>query len=142
MRFLIDTSVWSEALQRKSNTLNSSQILLSRLINDENEIFLTGIILQEILSGITNHKLFNEIKVILTEFPYLDATKADYIYAAELRNISKSKGISTGSFDFLIASIAIQNNLTLVTTDKDFTHITKNCDLKLYNMSKENGNDI
>ena len=136
MKFLVDTSVWSEALRRKSNSISSLQILLSRLINDENEIFLTGIIIQEILSGISNHKLFNEIKVILNEFPYIEATKADYIYAAELRNISKAKGISAGSFDFLIASIAIQNDLTLVTADNDFLHIAKNCDLKLYSVSK------
>ena len=136
MKFLVDTSVWSEALRRNSYNFCSSQILLSRLINDENEIFLTGIIIQEILSGISNHKLFNEIKFILNEFPYIEATKDDYIYAAELRNISKAKGISAGSFDFLIASIAIQNDLTLVTADNDFSHIAKNCDLKLYNVNK------
>ena len=142
MKFLIDTSVWSEALRRKNNTISSSETILARLINDENEIILTGIILQEILSSITNHKLFNEIKSILSEFPYIEASKEDYIFAAELRNISKSKGITAGSFDFLIASISIQNNLTLVTTDKDFSHIAKHCDLKLYNMEKENGNGI
>jgi predicted nucleic acid-binding protein len=138
MKCLIDTSVWSEALRRKKNSINSSQTVLSRLINDENEIYLSGIILQEILSGITNHKLFTEIKNVLSEFPYIETRKEDYIYAAELGNLLRTKGITAGSFDFLIASLSIRNNLTLVTSDKDFFYISQHSDLKIY----EIGNDI
>jgi predicted nucleic acid-binding protein len=70
MKFLIDTSVWSEALRRKNKSINSSETILSRLILNESEIIIIGIILQEILSGITDIKLFNEINAILSDFPY------------------------------------------------------------------------
>jgi predicted nucleic acid-binding protein len=141
MKFLIDTSVWSEALRRKNKSINSSETILSRLILNESEIIIIGIILQEILSGITDIKLFNEINTILSDFPYIETTKDDYIFAAELRNNLKIKGITAGSFDFLIASIAIRNNLTLVTIDNDFKHIAKYSKLKLLDLDRVIGND-
>lgn len=127
IRLLIDTSVWSEALRRKEKTLNSSETLVRRIIENNDEIVIIGIVLQEILSGITNVKLFSEIEAILNDFSYIDITKEDYIYAAELRNKCKQKGIIAGSFDFLIASVAIRNKLTLVTYDKDFRRFRLSC---------------
>ncbi|HPJ13477.1 MAG TPA: hypothetical protein PLE16_02260 [Spirochaetota bacterium] len=59
MKFLVDTSVWSEALRRKNTSISSSETILSKLILNEHEIVLTGIIIQEILSGFTDKKLFN-----------------------------------------------------------------------------------
>lgn len=140
MRFLVDTSVWSDALRRKSSSISASTTILSRLIINESEIVIIGIVLQEILSGITNQKLFYEINTILSNFPYIEIKKEDYIFAAELRNILKSKGITAGAFDFLIASVAIKNNLTLVTTDNDFKYIAKHSDLKLLDFDQITGN--
>jgi len=131
IRLLIDTSVWSEALRRKEKSLNSSETLVRRIIENNDEIVIIGIILQEILSGITNQKQFSEIESILSDFAYIDITKEDYIHAAELRNKCKQKGITAGSFDFLIASVAIKNKLTLVIYDKDFINICKYTELKI-----------
>ena len=69
MKLLIDTSVWSEALRRKDKSLNSSESVIRKIIDNNDEIVVTGIILQEILSGISNPKLFAEIKKILNEKP-------------------------------------------------------------------------
>jgi len=145
-KFIIDTSVWSEALRRKKNTLNSSETVVRKIIENDDEIVILGIILQEILAGISNEKLFREIKDILDDFVYLDITKNDYIYASELSNKCRSKGIIAGSIDFLIASTAIRNELQLVTSDKDFLNISKHSNLKildinrfLENKTKKNG---
>jgi predicted nucleic acid-binding protein len=135
MKFLIDTSVWSEALRRRNNAINDSSTVLSRLILAECDIYLTGIVLQEILSGITDKKLFQEIFHILSGFPYVEASQPDFVFAAELRNLLKTKGISAGSFDFLIASIAIRNNFILVTTDNDFRNIAKHTKLELFDFN-------
>ena len=136
IRLLIDTSVWSEALRRKKKSLDSSETLVRRIIENNDEIVIIGIILQEILSGITNEKLFSEIQSILNDFSYIDITKEDYIHAAELRSKCKQKGIVAGSFDFLIASVAIRNKLTLVTYDKDFINISKHTELKILDEAK------
>ena len=130
-KFIIDTSVWSEALRRKKNTINSSETVVRKIIENEDEIVILGIILQEILTGILNEKLFIEIKDILDDLLYLEITKNDYIYASELCNKCRSKGITAGSIDFLIASTAIRNELQLVTFDKDFFNISNYSDLKI-----------
>ena len=135
MKFLIDTSIWSEALRRKDKSVNSSETVLRKIIDNNDEIVVIGIILQEILSGISNPKLFAEIRSILNDFSYLEIVKDDYIYAAELRNKCKQKGITAGSFDFLIASVAIRNKLILVTYDSDFVNISKHTDLKIHNIN-------
>jgi len=135
-KFIIDTSVWSEALRRKKNTVNSSETVVRKIIENDDEIVLLGIILQEILTGISNKKLFTEIKDILDDFVYLDITKNDYIYASELSNKCRSKGIIAGSIDFLIAGSAIRNELQLVTFDKDFVNISKHTDLKILDINR------
>ncbi len=136
IKLLIDTSVWSEALRRKDKSLDSSETLVRRIIENNDEIVIIGIILQEILSGITDKKLFSEIETILNDFSYIDIMKEDYIYAAELRNKCKQKGIIAGSYDFLIASVAIRNKLALVTYDKDFINISKYTELKILDKAK------
>ncbi len=135
-RLLIDTSVWSEALRRKDKSLDSSETLVRRIIENNDDIVIIGIILQEILSGITNEKLFSEIESILNDFLYIDIVKEDYVYAAKLRNKCKQKGINAGSFDFIIASVAIRNKLALVTYDKDFINISKYTELKILDEEK------
>jgi predicted nucleic acid-binding protein len=135
-KFIIDTSVWSEALRRKKNTVNSYETIVRKIIENDDEIVLLGIILQEILTGISNEKLFREIKDILDDFVFLDITKNDYIYASELSNKCRSKGIIAGSIDFLIASAAIRNELQLVTFDKDFFNISKHSDLKILDLNR------
>ncbi len=136
MKLLIDTSVWSEALRRKDKSLNSSETIVRKIIDNNDEIVVIGIILQEILSGISDRRLFSEIKNILNDFSYLEMARDDYIYAAELRNKCKQKGITAGSLDFLIASVAIRNKLKLVTFDKDFINISKHADLKIISIDR------
>lgn len=135
-RFLIDTSVWSEALRRKEKSLHSSETLVRRIIENNHEIVIIGIILQEILSGILDRKLFAEIKSILSDFSFVDLIKEDFVHAAELRNRCRQKGITAGSIDFLIASAAARNELTLVTYDKDFTSISKYAELNILDIKK------
>ena len=136
MKILVDTSVWSEALRRKKNKIDSGHSFLFQLINNDEHIILTGIILLEILSGITDNKLFNKIKNILQDFEFVEPEKEDYIYSTELRNNLKKKGISSGAIDFLIASIAIRNEFYLVSYDKDFQNISTHSDLKLINIEE------
>lgn len=135
-QLLIDTSIWSEALRRKEKSIDSSETVVRRIIENGDEIVIVGIILQEILSGITNEKLFSEIRDILSDFSFIDISKEDFIYAAELRNHCKKKGITAGSFDFLIASVSIRNKLLLVTYDNDLIHISKYTELKILEIEK------
>ncbi|MCZ8157532.1 MAG: PIN domain-containing protein [Leptospira sp.] len=133
MNLLIDTSVWSEALRRKNKSVNSEDTFLFQIIKNEEEIFITGIILQEILTGIKNEKLFDEINHHLRFFNFVNPTNIDHVLAAKLRNDLAKKGVTVASIDVLIAQIAISNNLTLATFDSDFERIATNSKLKILN---------
>lgn len=128
---LVDTSVWSEALRRKKKDIDSSDTFLYDLITNEEEIFLIGPIIQEILSGIKDNSLFDQIKNHLEFFGYIELSKEDYVNAAELRNELSKKGIAVSSIDSQIATMAISKNLYLATYDKDFKHISKYKKMKI-----------
>lgn len=131
MKILLDTSVLSEGLRRKKNDIYSTNIFLYHLINNDETLFITGLILQETLSSITNVKLYNQIKEILLKFAYVEPVKEDYLFAAEIRNILKHKGVTTNTVDVLISSLSIRYNIPIATYDKDFDYIAKHTQLKI-----------
>jgi predicted nucleic acid-binding protein len=131
MRILVDTSVWSLALRRKKDIEHNAVNLLRKFIEDGEDLFLIGVILQEILSGISDEKLFTQLEDQLSAFPIIDLKRQDYVEAANLRNACRKKGVQVGTIDALIASVCIKNDLLLLSTDKDFQQIAKNSELQL-----------
>ena len=132
MRILVDTSVWSFALRRQPGVVNPESIALKRLIEDGQDIYLLGIILQEMLQGIKNPRDFHALKEHFETFPLIELIRDDYIKAAELKNHLMKKGKQAGTIDILIASAAISYDCYLFTNDKDFEHIAKHSRLKLF----------
>ncbi len=123
MRLLIDTSVWSEALRRKNKDTESKETFLFEILQNEEDIFVTGIILQEILTGIKNPAVFSKIEEQFKYFNFISPSRSDHIEAAKLRNTVSKKGIALATVDAIIAQIAISNNLYLVTYDNDFIRL-------------------
>ena len=132
MKILVDTSVWSHALRRKTKIQERTEFLDELIENDE-EIYLIGIILQEILTSIKKDQLFNEIKDTLKSYKFIEPKIEDYISAAELNDKLIKKGIQYTSIDILIAVVCINYNLFLVTFDNDFKKIKDNSNLKIIN---------
>ena len=135
MKILVDTSVWSLALRRQPRIVNPEAITLKTLIEQGEDIYLLGIILQEVLQGIKNPKDFHALKEYFEAFPLIDLTREDYIKAAELKNHLMKKGKQVSTIDALIASTAISCGCYLFTTDKDFEQIVKHCKLQLLRSS-------
>ncbi len=125
MSVLVDTSVWSLALRRDGPKSSAPVKLLTKLIEDDSEIYVTGIILQELLQGFVGAKAQEAIVSRFGALPMLVPETADYISAAELRNKCRRKGVQIGTIDALIAQLALRYKLSLLTTDKDFTHMQK-----------------
>ena len=119
MKVIVDTSIWTLVLRRrkKQQTKTSDKIL--KLI-DESRIVILGPIRQEILSGIKIKKQFELLKVYLKAFPDLNLEIKDYELAAEFFNICKAKGVQGSNTDFLICAVAVINNFSIYTSDKDF----------------------
>ena len=132
MRILVDTSIWSLALRRPSGVVNEEAIWLKTIIEQGEDIYLLGIILQEVLQGIRNSNDFFTLKEYLKAFPLIDLTREDYTRAAELKNHLIRKGKQGSAIDVLIASAAISHRCHLFTADKHFTHIAEHSELKLF----------
>ena len=131
MRILVDTPVWSVALRRKQGPAGEAADKLRQLIEGGEQIFLLGVILQEILSGVADKTLFNRLVDYLAAFPLIELGREAYVAAAEIRNKCRKSGIQAGTIDFLIASTCIEKGLLLFTLDKDFEAMAPLCGLEL-----------
>jgi len=94
MRILVNTSIWSHAFHRKSSDLSDSDISivneLSELIK-ESRVVMIGPIRQEILSGISNEKQFDQLRTKLRAFIDFPLNPIDYEKASEFFNICRKK---------------------------------------------------
>lgn len=131
MKYVVDTSVWSQALRKKGHRETEEVRKLSVLLKEGERVFMPSIILQEILQGIQSPQQFEQIKETLSYFPLLESSRNDHVFAAELFNTCRAKGVQASTIDFLIASIVIRNDCVLLSSDKDFVHISKHCELRL-----------
>lgn len=128
---LVDTSVWIDFLRG----VNSPQRrMLHRLIEDEEDISITEIILVEILQGIKEDRDFRLVKDYLLEFPIHRAKGIKtYLTAAEIYRACRKKGKTVRkTVDCIIASICIENDLPLLHKNSDFEHIEVCSGLKCY----------
>jgi predicted nucleic acid-binding protein len=64
-------------------------------------------------------------------FPLLQLERDDYVAAAELRNLCRSKGVQASTIDFQIAAACVRHDCSLLTNDQDFRHIAQHCPLQL-----------
>lgn len=135
MNVLVDTSIWSLALRRDEKQLNKIESAhlteLKELIN-EVRVKIIGPIRQEILSGISDNKLFSLLKEKFSYFEDTSVNTGDYELAAELYNLCRKKGIQGSHIDYLICSVAIHNGYSIYTLDNDFLRYNKYCNFKLH----------
>ena len=116
---LVDTSVWIDFLNG-ANT--KERHALHRLIEEEEDISITEIILTEILQGIKEDKNFKRVKDSLLEFPiHKPKGTATYLKAAGIYRDCRKKGKTVRkTVDCITAAICIENNITLLHKDSDF----------------------
>ncbi len=133
MRVLVDTPIWSAALRRDETRETEVRSRLSTLIQN-GLVEIIGPIRQELLSGIKVAQQYERLKEQLRSFVDLPITTADYEKAASCYNLCRTKGIQGSGTDLLICAIAIKNNLTIFTTDKDFNRYATALPIRLYNV--------
>ena len=138
MKVLVDTSIWSLALRKGS--LNENEIKLIEEFKElikEMRVEIIGPIRQELLSGIRNEKTYDELKNKLRVFEDLIVSQNEYEKAAELFNVCRKNGIQGSHIDFLICAVAINNNITIFTNDKDFNNYKNLINIRLHEIRKK-----
>lgn len=130
---LVDTSVWI-------NFLSGYESKASLYLKANLSAFLLAtcpVILQEVLQGISDDKVFQKVsadfkQVIFLQFP--DEYELA-LQAADLYRQLRKKGITIRKpNDCLIACYAINNNIELLSEDRDFHFITKHTSLQLLDL--------
>jgi predicted nucleic acid-binding protein len=127
---LVDTSIWIDFL-RGENSLERR--ILHKLIEDEEEISITGIILTEVLQGIKEDKKYQITKNYLLEFPIYEPVGSNtYIDAARIHRECRNNGKTVRStIDCIIAAICLENDLSVLHKDRDYDIIQECVGLKV-----------
>lgn len=95
----------------------------------QNEVYTCGVILYELLQGT---RKAGEEKQVITAFSALKMLQYDtsiWIKAAKISANLRCSGLTLPFSDILIAAIAIEHNLVVLTIDTHFQHIP---DVTLY----------
>lgn len=132
MTFLVDTSVWSLALRRDTQATEPQVHQLKQALLGSEIIVTTGLILQELLQGFLGPKAQTQIVERFAALPLLQPDRDDHINAAILRNTCRRAGVQLGTVDALLAQLCIRHDVTLLTSDKDFTHAAEHCPLRVW----------
>ena len=132
MSLIVDSSVWIDGFNPKIKTPEKET--LKQLIQKDHPIYLCPVIYQEVLQGIREEKIFEQIKFILQQYRMINI---DIMYvtnfAVDLYRHLRKKGITIRkSVDCLIASYAIITDIPILHNDSDFMQISKESKLKIY----------
>ncbi len=132
---LVDTSIWSLALRRRSAALSAGEERIvaewARLVA-EGMAALVGPIRQEILSGIRRLETFRTLRRTLLDFPHLNIAAEDYDRAAEFFNVCRARGVTGGPIDMLISSVAYRHAIPVFAVDTDYAIYAQHLPLRLH----------
>ena len=127
---LVDTSVWIDFFNSASGPASRE---LRRLIDEGGSVALTGIVVTEVLQGLS--RKVNRIDSYISRFAMLEPRGLSiFSEAAAISRLARSKGFSLTTVDTLIAAISIEHQAALFTLDKDFSPIAGFIPLRLHRL--------
>lgn len=120
---IVDSAVWIDFFSRKRGR---AWPLLRRAMRERERVFVTPVIVQEVLQGTHDEAEFSVLKRSLGAVEILHApdAAAAVIAAAHLYARCRWSGITIrSSADCLIATVAVEHGMPLLTEDRDFWRI-------------------
>jgi predicted nucleic acid-binding protein len=130
---LVDSSVWIDFFSSAPGRAGDE---LRGMIRDAEPFALTGVVVAEILQGLTRE--VSRIEHYLSQWEMLEPSGfRTYREAAAIFRLARSKGVSLTTIDALIAAIALEHRASVFTLDKDFFRIARLTGLPLYQLKPE-----
>ena len=127
---LVDSSVWIDFFSSSPGRAGAE---LRRMIADAEPFALTGLVVTEILQGLTRNVA--QVEQFLSLWDMLEPNgSSTYREAASIFRLARSKGITLTTVDTLIAAIALENRARVFTLDQDFSRIARIAPLRLYTL--------
>jgi len=125
---LVDSSVWIDFFSSSPGRAGNE---LRRIIEEAEPFALTGVVVAEVLQGLTRDE--SRVEEYLAMWEMLEPSGfSTYREAAVIFRLARSKGISLTTIDTLIAAIAMEHDASLFSLDKDFSHLGRVTSLRLY----------
>jgi predicted nucleic acid-binding protein len=129
---LVDTSVWSLALRRDAKEAAPEVDALRHALLGTDQVFTTGLVLQELLQGFAGPKARAQLVERLSALAFLQPDREDHIEAADVRNSCRRRGVQVGTIDALLIQLGRRHDLILLTTDQDFHAAAKHVEFRLW----------
>ena len=125
---LVESSVWVDFFSSSPRRAGGE---LRRMIEESEPFALTGVVVAELLQGLTRDA--GRIEQFLARWDMLEPKGfATYRMAAEIYREARGKGMPLTTIDTLIAAIALEHRASLFTLDRDFSRIALITRLMLY----------
>lgn len=132
MSLLVDTSVWSLAFRRDVEQSAPEVLALRDALLGADQVFTTGLILQELLQGFAGPEARTQLLDRLAALAFLQPDREDHIEAADVRNLCRRRGVQIGTIDALLIQLCRRHELMLLSTDKDFEAATKHIEFSIW----------
>lgn len=129
---LVDTSVLIDYLKGIDNR---STKMFHQILEKGIPFGINHVIYMEVLQGAKTERDYNALKKYLDTqtFYELKRRKESYADAAKMYFKLRQKGVAVKStMDCLIAQVAIENDLFLLHNDQDFSRISKEFPIKIW----------
>jgi len=125
---LVDSSVWIAAA-KPSNTECFS---LKKLIQNNEQIYITGPIQVEVCQGARSKEEFHKLWEAFLGFDFLEITDRIWGLSAWNYFLCKKKGMGISTIDCLIATLAKEYRIPLWSIDKDFKKVQPTIGFELH----------
>lgn len=133
---LVDSSVWIDFFSSSPGKGGSE---LRRLITTGEPVAITGVIVAEVLQGLT--KAPDRIENFLSEFDVLEPKGFDtYRMAASIFRKARANGVSPSTIDTIIAAIALEHGTPILTLDLDFSRLARFVAIEVYHLKSDSVN--
>jgi predicted nucleic acid-binding protein len=116
---LIDTCAWIDFFKSRTGELGNNATSLIEL----NQAAITGVVIAELLQGVKHEKENQRLRVLLSSIHYLPTEDSDWMNAGKLAAQLRAKGLTLPLTDVLIATVALRNQVSVLTIDKHFQHL-------------------
>lgn len=127
MIWLIDTSLWID-FTRSRSPQSLKRFIAPYILSPD------AALAEPVAYEVLRHASDAEARGIEAQFETLPLMKTPdglWTAAAKLGQRCRKKGVTAGSLDLLIVSVALHHDAELITFDTDFEGIARACDLRL-----------
>lgn len=125
---LVDSSVWIDFFGPRPGPAGDG---LRQLIEHAEPVVLPGLVVTEILQGLTRHA--ERVERYLSQWELVEPDGlATYVRAADLYRLARSHGLTLTTVDVLIAALSLENGARLFSLDKDFVRLARIVPLEIY----------